>query len=160
MKKIPSKNGFTLIEMLIVLAIFGIVAGAASFLMNGTRNKISLEDAQANILSALEKARNQAATGYGNSKTDYGVIIDITANRISPCSCNDPCDPVNCTAIAGQEINLNDSGATIIEPAVNRTIVFTRLSATSSIGTTIRIRNNASGQDATIIVTINGTIEK
>lgn len=151
MKKDSSKNAFTLIEMLVVIAIFGVVAGGALIMMNGTRDKVSLESAQATVLSALERARNQSATGYGTENTDYGVYIDATNNKLF--SFNGPhYDPATAKEIA------LPSGVSLV--GSNQEILFNRLSATSSANVTIKIHDNISGKDATITVNTEGNIEK
>jgi prepilin-type N-terminal cleavage/methylation domain-containing protein len=149
-KKQGTKS-FTLIETLIVVAIFGLVVAAGSFLINGVRNRLSLEDAQATVLIALEKARNQSATGFGTGGADYGIYVDITNNKLY--SFETPY-PTN-----AKEISLPPN-VTIIEPAADTKIIFNRLSATSSVDATIRIKHDISGEEKTVVVTLDGIIEK
>ncbi len=47
------KFGFSLIELLMVISIFGILAGAAFLNFNETRSRVVLEDAQASVINAL-----------------------------------------------------------------------------------------------------------
>jgi len=143
------KKGFTLVEILIVIAIFGIVGSAASVMFNGTRNRVSLEDAQASVINALERARSRAATGVGTE--DHGVCID--GNKLIAFEGNSCPSPTtdNSTDLA-PNISVTNS------PAVP--VIFNRLSATSSADTTFTIENTITGSTTIVIVTKDGIIEK
>ena len=136
-----NKNGFTLVEMLVVMSVFGLIGSAATLMLKGTRNSVTLEDAQATVLNALEKARSRASTGVGSG--NHGVIIN--GNVISECEGN-PCTETSNTTL---KLPTDKSGLTIM---------FNRLSATSSVATTITIL--APGENATVTVNENGIIEK
>lgn len=137
-------HGFTLIEMLIVLAIFGIMTAAASFMINGENSKVSLQNAQASVINALEKARNQSASGVGDLGTNYGV--KITGNKIENFS-------IGTTNSIGPVTELPPN---VTVSGLNE-IVFNRLSATSSANATIVISLN--GQTATVSVATSGVID-
>lgn len=144
MKNIPKKTAFTLIEVLIVIAILGIVAAGASFMMNGTRNRVSLEGGQATVLNALERAKNRAATGYGTGNQGVHIenykVVNFEGDFY---------------AGIGEETPL--TGSQTDQSFTD--IIFKRLSATSSADITITI-TNGSGETATISVATSGAIEK
>ncbi len=57
-------TGFTLIEMLVCLAILALVAGLASPLLDRTRGDAAIKAASRDLAAALREARNEAiATG-------------------------------------------------------------------------------------------------
>ncbi len=72
------KKGFSLIEVLVVIAIISIIATVVILNFGQTRNQALLEDGQASIISALELARSRAASGVGEAR--HGVRIE--ADRI------------------------------------------------------------------------------
>mgnify|MGYP001586529184 CR=1 FL=1 len=66
--------GFTIIETLIVIGIFAIVASAALATFHSSQNRRELTDAQATIYRTLERQRNKALTGVDT--TNHGVHIE------------------------------------------------------------------------------------
>lgn len=138
------KNGFSLIEMVTVIGIFGIVAVAGLGSFKVVKNRIVLDEAQANLLFALEEARNRAATGFGQSK--HG--IHIVGNRI--------------VIFEGDEYVEGEGEETILPPTVSTnqastTIIFNRISASTNASTTIII-NHTSGNKKIITITQDGRI--
>lgn len=67
------KNGFTLIEIMISISIFGIIIATSISALSNRKGILNLEDAQASIINALGQAQNRAVTGVGT--TNHGVHI-------------------------------------------------------------------------------------
>jgi prepilin-type N-terminal cleavage/methylation domain-containing protein len=138
------KNGFSLIEMVTVIGIFGIVAVAGFGAFKGVKNRVVLDEAQANLLFALEQARNRAATGFGTS----GHGIHIEEKRI--------------VIFEGTEYVEGEGEEIILPPTVstnqtNSNIIFNRISASTNASTTIII-NHISGDKKIITITQDGRI--
>jgi len=136
------KNGFSLIEMITVIGIFGIVGAAGFVAFKGVKNRIVLDEAQANLLFALEQAQNRAATGFSSG----GHGIEIKENKIVPFE-----------MINGQKYE--ESGGIPFSSSVSVTptnvdIIFNRISASTTANTTITI----SGLKKTITITQDGRI--
>lgn len=128
-----------MVEILIVLAVFGLMAGAAVFTFRGAKNKALLDDAQAALISAFEQARSRAATGVGTSS--HGVYLEQDRAVI----------------FEGKEYK--GSGEIIPLSALldssTSTIIFNRLSATSS-SQEITLQNSSG--ERTIEITKDGII--
>jgi len=146
------KLGFTLTETLIVISIFGIVAAASFVMFTGARSQAVLDDAQASVINALERARSRAATGVGTTTDfDHGVRTDVSGNQIT-------------NFRSDGSVTTTDENVTL-PPAVSivgsdQEIIFNRLSATSSASTTITLQHTISGTTTTVSVTEDGIIEK
>jgi prepilin-type N-terminal cleavage/methylation domain-containing protein len=74
------KKGFSLIETLVVLSVFGLLVGFVLTTINGSRNEISLKDAQTALIFSLEQARNRAAAGVGNGA--HGIYINNDDQKV------------------------------------------------------------------------------
>ena len=72
--------GFSLVEVLVVIAIFGSLAVFSLTGINKKRSDNVLENAQASLLIALEKARSHSQAGIGTN--GYGVSIENTTFTI------------------------------------------------------------------------------
>jgi len=140
-----NKKGFSLVEMVIVISIFALVASSVFVMFNETRNQAVLEDAQASVINALEQARSRAATGVGT--TDHGVCIK--ENKIITFEGN------SCPE-SGNVEELPPFVST--DKYETTTIIFNRLSSESSTSTTITL--DYRGATATVSVTQEGVIEK
>lgn len=141
------KNGFSLIEMITVIGIFGIFAVAGLGAGTGVKNRIVLDEAQANLLFALEQAQNRAATGFGTS----GHGIHIEEKRIVIFEGNEYVEG------EGEEI-IFPSNVTVSTDPINSNIIFNRISASTNASTTITINNIISGDKKNITVTQDGRI--
>lgn len=152
------KEGFSMVETIVVISILSITIMAGLLMMSDGKNKLTLDDAQANISVALEMARNKASTGFGAPETDHGVNIDVSENTITPCHTVGAI----CIDEPEKKIDLDEKGISIIDPFSDLTIIFNRLSGTSdlAINTDITIKNNLNGKISTITVTPEGIIEK
>ena len=146
--KKTKKSGFTLVETIIVISIFSIIASVTFVMLNGTRNEVVLEDAQATVLNALESARSRAATGVGNvGNENHGVRINENEIVVLEGTIEKP--PISLPA----GVFTDQSGLEII---------FNRLSPNVNIAgdTVITLTHIISGLTKTITITPNGRIIK
>jgi prepilin-type N-terminal cleavage/methylation domain-containing protein len=142
------RNGFSLVEMVTVIGIFGMIATAGFTAFKVVKDRIVLDEAQANLLFALEQARNRAATGFGTIGT-IGHGVHIEEKRIVIFE-----DNGNGYEGAGEEIVLPN--VTVSTDPINNNIIFNRISASTTASTTITI-NHISGEK-NITVTQDGRI--
>ena len=138
-------SGFSLVETIIVLSIFSIIASAAFIMFNGTRNEVVLENAQATVLNALEKARSRAAVGVGTE--NHGVRINENEIVVLEGATEENTLPLP-LGVSTDQSNLE--------------IIFNRLSANANIAgeTVITLTHMISGLTKTITITPNGRIIK
>jgi len=137
--------GFTAIELLIVMAIFGVMVGVVAFDFGGKRNNALLENTQASLLSALEKVQNMALTGVVTGKQCVRIEEKkITLFKEEACSGS------------GEEINLP---APISTDQSGTDIIFDRISGKPNltIDTIINLFN-PDGQTKNITITPDGRI--
>ncbi len=139
MKNMFLKKGFTLTEVIIVLAIFSLMAGAAALSLNGARNRVILDEAQATLISAFEKARSRAVTGVGTSS--HGVYLE-----------EDRIVFFEGSQYSGQGEVIPFS---VFIDASNSTVIFNRLSGNSTDEEIILRR---AGEERIIIINENGVI--
>jgi len=66
-------RAFTIIELLVAMGVMTIIAIGAISAWKENRNKVIFKQAKENVLLAIEKARNRAATGFGSH--GHGVCI-------------------------------------------------------------------------------------
>ena len=71
-------KGFSLVELIVVIAIIGIAATAAALNFGQARNQTLLEGGQASIINTLELAKSRAASGAasGTDLLKHGVRIN------------------------------------------------------------------------------------
>ncbi len=74
------QRGYTLLEMLMVLAIFSLVIGFALPSLRSSSTTVSVRQAEAVLISAFREARARAIATNARA----GVSLDLTANRLSP----------------------------------------------------------------------------
>ena len=145
-KSQKTKIGFSLIEILVVISIFAIIATVASTNLNGKKQKIILEQAQASVVQAFEEARSKAATGFGEEK--HGVHVEQTKVIVFE---GDSYVPGT-----GNEIALPSS---VLTDQTDMTIIFTRISAEPDTDKDEPIIiTHTNGETKTIILTEDGKI--
>lgn len=75
----PSQNGFTLVEMLIVVAVISVMSLLIVFQFAGSSDFIELDNAQAVVVADLNTAQTWANAGKrddtGNAPRGYGVVV-------------------------------------------------------------------------------------
>jgi len=139
-----TRNAFSLIESLVVLSIFSIIAVMAVGTFRGERNGAEIQDATASVRNAFERARNEAATGKGNEK--HGVHVE--ADRVVIF------EGTSYVPGVGKEVLLP---AAVSTDQASTTIVFNRISATPDASVTVII-SHISGATSTVTVTNDGII--
>ncbi|GAG31606.1 unnamed protein product, partial [marine sediment metagenome] len=75
-KSQKTKFGFSLIEIIVVIGIFAVIATIASLNLSEKKKRTILEQAQATVVQAFEEARSKAATGFGEEK--HGIHVEQT----------------------------------------------------------------------------------
>jgi len=143
--KIQTRNfikGFTLIEMLIVIAIIGIIAGIQLTSFGDSRQGAELESSQAVVLHALETARQRAVFGVGD--TSHGVQV----NPQEVILFED--DPLTGTVFPLSPNTLTDQSGT--------DIIFDRISGDTPLGEIITITHD-NGDSETVEVYQDGFIQ-
>ncbi len=73
MRNCSKKNGFTIIELIIVLAIIALLAAVANFSFSQLSGSQSVDKASLSVYSILTKAHSSAVSGIDAS--DFGVRI-------------------------------------------------------------------------------------
>ena len=140
----PLAAGFSFMELIIVIGILGLIAGASLMGVRATKQRTVLEEAQASILNALGEARSQATTGVGT--THHGLHIE--GNKIISF------EGAVYTPGIGTEEELPDS---ISINTTDNTIIFSRLTGQANTGALITVLSQ-SGDSLTITVTEEGNI--
>ncbi|MDP2676662.1 MAG: type II secretion system protein [bacterium] len=141
-KPFSYSNGFSLIEIITVVAIVSLLAAAGTVSLVSARERQTLKDGESIVLHGLERARSRATAGIGNS--DHGLHIE--ESRI----------------VSFEGESYDGSGNTILLPGSVETnqsdanIVFNRISGTASPASVITITNSSGTK--TITVTENGAI--
>ncbi len=147
------KQGFTVVELLIVLAVMGIILGIIYGSFSGFRNQQILNSGTEDVLSVLNQAHSKtlaAKSGYR-----YGVHMASTTVTLFQGA------TYNAGAASNQVITLA-SGAIVMNTAVvggGLDVVFDRLTGKTSQPGTIRLEvaNNPS-KNRTITITSTGII--
>ncbi len=138
---VHNQQGFTLFEVLIVIALFGMFATLAVFVGLDVYRGYSFRGEQLTLVGVLQKARNQAINNI--NQTPHGV--HITANHYSLFEGSTFTSGIDFPVSAG----FTPSGAT--------DIVFTHLSGNTS-ATSITLTENNTGKILTIHINNEGQI--
>lgn len=139
------KTGFSLIEIMIVISIIGIVSSLALINMGPARDQAALNNAQAAVAQALERARSRSATGAGEQS--HGVHIETDRVTVF--------EGTSYTG-AGQETLLPLSVSTNHN---NLTIIFERITAQPDQTADITLEHN-NGATKNVQLTPEGKIIK
>ena len=93
------KNGFTLIEMLVVLSIFILMAGAVLSALMDSFQEYSFQDEQDTLVSTLQKARsdamNNVCIGVCSGGQNHGVHFESNRYIIFQGNIYNPIDVTN-----------------------------------------------------------------
>jgi len=138
------KNGFSLIEMLLVIGLITILAVGSISLWRNNKNRIIFNQTKDDVLLALEKARSRAETGYGINA--HGVSCDGSKLTVFEKDCGSSCQN-NFDILLPASVNLNPS---------NFSIIFSRITAQTGADTNITI--SGTGKTTVISIKKDGTI--
>ncbi len=67
------RNGFTLVEVLVVLVMFAVIAGAVAFNMSGSLKATKIRGASKELVAALRYTRSQAVVKHQEQR----LLIDV-----------------------------------------------------------------------------------
>lgn len=76
-KRLSESAGFTLVELIVVIAVLGILAGIAVPRLTGVQDKAKLAEAE----TALGTLKNAMDMYYIENTTDSGINTDITSSH-------------------------------------------------------------------------------
>jgi prepilin-type N-terminal cleavage/methylation domain-containing protein len=139
------KQGFTLIETVLVLAILGTIAGLATVVDLNSFKTDTFSGEESKIISVLAKARSRSMTNYYDSASgfcykDNNYVIFRDGN----------CDGSGTDETISANINIASNPATVFP-----TFIFARLTGKTT-GATIHITDGIKSAD--IIINDEGTI--
>ncbi len=146
-----NKRGVTLIEMIIVLAIMGVIFGIAFHYFSGFKNSQAVRNAGQDILSSLSKARSYAfasvsSSGYGVHFEASKVVIFKGTSYSSGALTNEMISVISPATISN--VTLNSISGTSGE------LYFNRLTGVPSKTGTVRI--TAGGVTKTVTISSAG----
>jgi len=150
-------KGFSLTEIIVVLAILSLITGISTYVFQNINRKQSLEKAATNVTSVINSVRSLSVSS--KEFCSYGVSISTTSNSISSFVVSDP----NCTPddFESTSLLLDSFGVTVYDLTINGgSITFQKITGnTTNIGSfSLRPRNNLNSS-TTITVYSTGLLE-
>jgi len=150
--KITKTNGFTLLELMIVLAIFGIMASTASFYMGRYSNNTKLRTAARDLATDINRMK---ANAVSNMNITYTISFDKTANTYTMTNLY----TASGTPLVTKSLASSDYGSAYIFSlpggGSTYTLTFLARGILSPSAGTLELKNNQ-GSDAKIIFNITG----
>lgn len=146
-------KGFTIIELLVSVAIIGVVAVLLISGFNSFRESTQLNEAHSNILGILRDARSRTLSGEKNTHysvhfEENQVVLFSGSLYVSGFSSNEVYSLPSLTRIS----SISLGGPT--------EVIFARLTGSASASGTITIQSTSnSSKTKTIIITSSGSIE-
>ena len=164
----PSNKGFTLIEMLVALAIIVVILAVSIAAIPQFLGARTLDAAVSDTISLLEEARQLTLASKDPDTTDgtiegsqYGVYFDISATphraTLFSGSSFDPVAPANAIKtvnFSGVEI----TGLTFINTSLKNSVVFNRLTGTTNNAGSVTFRHTRTGKQKGVGVAGQGHI--
>jgi prepilin-type N-terminal cleavage/methylation domain-containing protein len=150
-------KGFSLAEIVVVLAILSLITGISTYIFQNINRKQSLEKAVTNITSVINSVRSLSISS--KEFCSYGVNISTTSNSISSFVVSDPnCTPDN---FESTFLSLNSFGVMVYDLTVNGgSIIFQKITGnTTNIGSFSLRRKDDFNSSTTITVYSTGLLE-
>ncbi len=146
------KRGFTLLEILIVLAILGILCGLSVAAFVNLKNAQTLDRDTDLVVESLRQARSQTLTAVND--TNYGIHFSSNQFTLFAGSTYDP------NASTNKVFNLNGSKIIVGQPGfVGFNVVFGRLSGETDQQTGQIMIQSPSGTSRIITLYKTGLVE-
>ena len=152
--RLQVQKGFSIIEILIVIAIFAVIIAIVVSTFSRFNNNQSLSGAVGEIMSTLNEARANTLASYDN--TAYGVHFQIDKIVLFKGGAYSSSDPNNEDVILSSKISISD----ISLAGSGSDVVFKRLTGkTDQSGTVTLSLISDTSKSETIIIQISGIIE-
>ena len=148
-----SKNsGFSLIELLVVMAIFTLVAGIIMPNFNFFQRQSALDATGQEIISALKLAQNK--TLASENRTSFGVYFTDNGYTIFEGAAYYPSSPNNDVRVINPSLKISE-----INPGGGNAVVFDRLTGNTANYGTIKIEQTSdAAKNKTIFIDSSGLI--
>ena len=127
-----AQSGFTLVELMVVVAIIGIILTIATMNFTQWNDKYTVESYTKQIYSILMKARNDAAN------TNTQNLVTLAANQVTTlqdANSNGVADPGEPTTTNPYPRFAITSNIAVVPPTPPQQITFDRRGITNNIGT-------------------------
>lgn len=159
MKRLSSQKGITLLELVLCLAMLGILAYIASPILGNSTSALSLDAAAKQVEADLRYAQNMATTtsdtyrwesktsAGADSATDYRVVNDDTGTTAT--------SPYNHQAM---NTNLSNSYPNTQFDSNNYVITFTGGSGAPTAPVSLVLTNTVTGTTKTVTISTSGNI--